>query len=145
MAGSFEIDMSRFVRRANGNINRLVKAVILDICSRVVEISPVGDAIYWRSPPPPGYVGGRFRANWQHGVGSMPLEIYDTTANVSMARIRSTVPEQAGGKIHWLVNNLEYSIALENGRSWHQAPQGVVSQAIMQFEDHVRRRAAEIR
>jgi len=146
MAGSFSADLSRFVNRANSNVNRLVKDVILQIGKEIVDNSIVGDANYWTHPAPPGYVGGRFRANWQHGIGTMPTSKFDTTANVSYQRIQGTMPNQAGGKIHWLVNNVPYSIAIENGTASRRSPpQGVVGRTMLRVSSIVATVAANIR
>jgi hypothetical protein len=145
MAGSFSADLSSFSRHANSNVDRAVKDTVLTLGREIVELSIVGDTLYWSSKPPKGYVGGKFRANWQHGIGTMPITTFDTTANVSYARIKSTVPASSGGKIHWLVNNVSYSIALENGTaSPRTPPQGTVGTVVLRYGSIVREVARNI-
>jgi hypothetical protein len=98
-------------------------------------MSPVGDVTYWKYPEsaPAGYVGGRFRANWDYGFNSIPRNKYDdidASGGASMGRIGSGMTEAFG--VHFIVNNLEYSIKLENGRS-RQAPNGMVKLTAMKF------------
>lgn len=146
MAGDFSLDLTKFAEKAKGNIDKVVRKVVLDLGEKVVERSPVGDPLHWKTKyPPPGYVGGRFRANWQHGIGVMPTTTFNTTDNVSMERIQSTLAQGTGPNIHWLVNNVEYSIALENGHSWRQAPQGIVKLTVLEFPGIVSNAAAEVR
>jgi hypothetical protein len=60
--GNFELDIQRFVDKANGNINLVVRKVALDLFTRVIMKSPVDTGRFgaigrWRS--------GRFRpARW---------------------------------------------------------------------------------
>lgn len=143
---SFTTDIQKFTKKAGGNINRLVKDVVFELGKGVVENSIVGDANYWKSKPPKGYVGGRFRGNWQHGIGTMPLDKFDTTENISIQRIEGTLPEKAGGLIHWIVNNVPYSIALENGTaSKRTPPQGIVGRTVLRFDEIVANAARNIR
>lgn len=119
---SFEADIRQFALRTQRKIDRCVKDSIIELGKQIVENSIVGDANYWQRPAPPGYVGGKFRGNWQHAVDTMPAQIFETTANASVARITSTVPAQAAGKVHWLVNNVPYAIAIENGTASYRSP-----------------------
>lgn len=136
---SFELDISKFAAKAKGNAEKVVKKVVLDLGKKVVERSPVGDASYWKNPPPKGYVGGRFRANWQHGT-TMPsgdLQAIDPSGGVSLSRIESSLTASQAFGVHYLVNNLPYAQRLENGWS-RQAPQGMVGLTVVEFEAVVR-------
>lgn len=133
MAGTFELDLARFANKAKGNAANVVKKIILDMGARVVERSPVGDATYWKSKPPKGYVGGRFRANWSHGIGSMPVEKFDSVDDVSGERIAVSVNSSYPFSVHYIVNNLPYSIALENGHSRQAEPGGIVQLTVIEF------------
>lgn len=154
MAGQFELDLSKFKKLTEKRLNNVVRGVVLGLGRAVVENSPVGDPVFWAAnlirtdgqiKKPIGYVGGTFRANWQHGVGSMPLTKFEGTQNISLQRIQSSLSSSgdAIGKVHWIVNNLPYSIALENGHSWHQAPQGIVGRAVLNYPGIVRQAVVE--
>jgi len=139
MAGTFALDLAKFVEKASKRADEAVRQIVLDLHARVDARSPVGDAKYWQSPPPKGYVGGRFRANWQLGVGTMPggtIAAPDPGGANVRARIIASVPEQASGKVYYLANNLPYAQRIENGWS-RQAPQGVVALAMAEVQSIV--------
>lgn len=141
----FVVDLTAFVKKAKGNADAVVRKVVLDIGTRIVVRSPVGDASFWKSPPPKGYTGGRFRANWQYGEGVVPLgasSAIDPTGAVSLARIAAIKPE-AAGKVHYLTNNLPYAMRLETGWS-KQAPGGMVALAVREFQGVVARITKEV-
>jgi len=137
---TFALDLQRFAEKVKGKADDAVGAIVIDVAARVDIRSPVGDAAYWSSPPPPGYVGGRFRANWQLGVDTVPAgEIpgVDPTGEGTQGRIIASVPDDAAGKVYWLVNNLPYARRLEEGYS-RQAPQGMVGLTVVEFQQIVR-------
>jgi hypothetical protein len=75
-----------------------------------------------------GYIGGRFRANWQFGFGSInktTTEETDKSGQSSQARIEAAVSGVEAGGICWVTNSLPYAHRLENGWS-KQAPIGMV-------------------
>lgn len=144
---SFVVQLAEFARKAGANADLVVRKTVLDIGTRIVERSPVGDPTLWKHPAPKGYVGGRFRANWQYGSynysaqGSIPsgdLPDIDPTGGVSLARIEAGLQlEGAAGMIHVILNNLPYAQALEDGWS-SQAPQGMVGLTAIEFQSIVR-------
>lgn len=142
---SFSGDLNRFADVMGYRMDYLVKHVVLEIADNIIEMSPVGDPVYWRNPPSPGYVGGTFSGNWQHQEGgSYPTNKFTTRGkDASKSRIRASVPERAAGKQHWVVNNMPYSIRLEYGWS-RQAPgqHAIVGRAAMNFRQLVREQTA---
>jgi hypothetical protein len=89
---------------------------------------------------------GLFKGNWQYGVGEMPtgqLDIYDESGKGTQVHLMGKVPKEAAGKLHYLVNNLPYSIRLENGWS-SQAPSGMVGLTISEYQGIVRHAAQEV-
>lgn len=148
MAGNFTLDITNFVNHARSNIDQVVRKTVLDIGTKLVMRSPVGDPVYWKHPAPPGYSGGHFRANWQYGFNVMPsgeLPDIDKSGRVSISRIQSGTPVgTSAGAIHYIVNNLPYSERLENGWSWHQAPEGIVKKVILEFPGIVNNAARDI-
>jgi len=124
------------------DVDRLVRKVAIDLLKSVIYKSPVGDATLWQSPPPAGYVGGRFRGNWQLGINNQPsgeLSAVDAsganTINLGMANIPTT---NAAGNIYYITNNLPYAQRLEDGWS-SQAPAGIVSLTVAEFDGIVLR------
>lgn len=143
MSDQFAVDLSAFVAKAEGNLDLVTRKVIFDIGSSIVMRSPVGDGRLWKSPPPKGYIGGRFRGNWQYGEAIVPqgtLSSIDPSGSMTIARLVGGVKPDAAGKIHYLTNNLPYAMRLETGWS-RQAPGGMVGLAIREFASVVDRAA----
>ena len=133
---SFSAELKDFCKKeAPEKTGAMIRKIVIEIGSRLVYRSPVGDASYWQEPPPPGYVGGRFRANWQYGFGLVPQgssAAIDASGGATLnAIIRETLTSPATG-IHWIANNLPYAESLEMGRS-RQAPQGMVGLTELEF------------
>lgn len=136
---SFTLDLSKLAKASKDNMDAVVRRTVLDIGAKVVEKSPVGDATLWQSPPPPGYVGGRFRANWQYGFSQIPsgdLPDIDPSGAVSVSRISAGVSSSPAAGIHYLTNNLPYAKRLEDGYS-KQAPVGMVGLTVLEFQSIV--------
>ena len=136
---SFELDLKKFAEKAAARADEAVEGIIVGLHVKIDARSPVGDAKYWKSPPPKGYVGGRFRANWQLGVGSMPggtIATPDPDGGSVRARIQAGIPSDASGKVYFLANNVPYAQRIEHGWST-QAPQGVVGLSMMEVQDVV--------
>lgn len=87
-----------------------------------------------------GYVGGRFKSNWQVAIGSIPdgeIATNDKGAT-AMARVSAAALEFRAGQIIYLVNNLAYAQPLEYGWS-NQAPYGMVRTTVTEFPAVVRK------
>jgi hypothetical protein len=132
MSGTFALDISHFINRTRSNADLVTKKIVLDIARSVIRKSPVDT--------------GRFKGNWQYGTNELPTgttDIHDESGSGTVAHIAGQVPAQASGKLHYIVNNLPYSIRLEHGWS-AQAPQGMVGLTIAEYQAIVRRAAGEI-
>jgi len=140
---NYAVQLAAFAKKASDITDRVTRQVVLDIGTRIVDRSPVGDGTLWKSPPPKGYTGGRFRANWQYGnyggagIPMNDLPDIDKSGGVSVARIAAGLPAQAAGMQHVLINNLPYAQALEDGHST-QAPAGMVGLVVLEFPQIVR-------
>lgn len=147
MNDKFSLDLSKFVKKAKGNIDLVVRKVVLDIGTRIVMRSPVGDGSHWKEPPPKGYIGGRFRANWQYGENIIPrgtVPDIDPSGKASLRRI-AAIADDAGGKVHFIVNNLPYAQRLEYGWSKRQAPAGMVGITLVEYQSIVAAAARSVR
>ena len=106
------------------------KRVALEVFRRVILKSPVGNPSLWANPDsaPPGYVGGRFRANWQinSSLNSSVVDQPDPNGGSTIAAGVSNIARvtQPYGTI-WVFNNVPYAQRIEQGWSG-QAPGGVV-------------------
>jgi len=101
------------------------KRIALEVFRRIVLKSPVGNPSLWANPgsAPPGYVGGRFRANWQIDV-SLNTSQRDST-DIPVPNPAAIAAAKPFGTI-WIFNNVPYAQRLETGWS-SQAPSGVVA------------------
>jgi hypothetical protein len=137
---SFTADLSKFcLKEAPQWIDGVTRKVVIEVGNRAVMRSPVGDADYWINPAPPGYVGGRFRANWQYGFASAPPGVVDAVDPSGGMTIANIVADSTGARgVHYVVNNLPYAQRIEDGWS-RQAPTGIVSLLELEFPEIVRR------
>lgn len=143
---SFTLDLKAITDKATEAVNEVIGGVVADLAKSVDYRSPVGDAAYWKSKPPAGYVGGHFRGNWQLGVDVRPvseLPGVDRGGGETLGRIYAAIPEETAGHVFWLANNVPYAQALEHGHS-RQAPTGIVGLAATEFQQIVRDRAAQM-
>ena len=122
------------------NADLITRKTVLDIGTRLVERTPVGDANYWKSKPPKGYVGGHARGNWSYSEGSLKTKEFktiDQSGAISNNRILLGLSTQAGGKVHFLQNSVPYIQPLEDGWS-RQAPNGMVAITVVEFQGILR-------
>ena len=182
---TFGLDLKKACEKAGEQIETAARAVMLDLFSKVINKSPVGNPDGWKSNKAviyarethnlfvdaynadlmsnsdnltrngnlkrgvkkakalsskslrktyqlkagKGYVGGRFRANWNVAFGApdtTTTEEVDPSGNKSKARMREEVLSfNFDGKSVFLSNSLPYSMRLEYGYS-KQAPAGMV-------------------
>lgn len=137
--GTFSLQLQDFAKKAKGQADTVVGRVVFNMASRLNERSPVGDASYWEHKPPKGYVGGRFRGNWQLGVGDAPAGEtgrIDPSGSATLGAIIQEIPTEAAGKVYWLVNNVPYAQRIEDGWS-RQAPTGLVGITVTEFQQVV--------
>lgn len=133
MAGNFALDMTHFINHAGTNVNTVTKKVVLDVMRSVIRKSPVDT--------------GRFKGNWQYGTNDMPTgvtDIHDEGGQGTIAHITGQIPPQAAGKLHWIVNNLPYSIELEHGHSSQCPPNGMVGLTITEYQALVQQAVSEV-
>jgi hypothetical protein len=139
MSGNFDLDLRRFAQRVGTNIDKLTRGVLFEMSVKINEYSPVGDAVYWSSPPPRGYVGGHFRANWQYSFGHMVSDEIAGTSGQLPSHIKTEFPSNMIG-VHYIVNNAPYAQRLESGWSRQaMGPHAIVGRAILDFQNMIRR------
>jgi len=144
--GSFALDLQAFADKAGALADAVIRETMVHITTVIDDRSPVGDATYWKSKPPKGYVGGHFRANWQLGVGEIPGGVvpghdYGVTLSANTGKL----PQDAAGKMFYLANNVPYAQRIEDGWSHqHPAPQAVVGRTVTEFQDIVKAAVAKV-
>lgn len=94
-----------------------------------------------------GYVGGRFKGNWQVSINQVPVGEtgrIDPSGTQTLAAGRAVAHTAIAGHTIYLQNNVPYAIALEYGWS-KQAPAGMVRVTVAQFQHIVDQSAREAR
>lgn len=130
---SFSIDISKFVKKAGGNLDQLPRKVCIDLSTRVVRRTPVDT--------------GRARANWFAAIDTKPQGTTESTDPNGYSTINNAINQAErlkAGDIYYLINNLPYIEELEDGSS-QQAPQGMVKVSIVEFKGIVDKVAREIK
>ena len=127
-----EKDISKLItdvaQKYNRGIDDVVEDVAVSLSQRIIERTPVGQPSTWESPrsAPPGYVGGRARANWFPTIDSPSNDTTESTStNESSSRITG-IKNQIAGNVYYLTNNLPYIRRLEYDNWSKQAPRGMV-------------------
>ena len=137
-------DMFEFIFKAKSTVQELTKAVMIEIGTRIVNRSIVGNPKYWHPPRwPKNYHPGKFINNWQVGIDSIPntrIQISDPSGAGSLERLSHLGRWQVGHTFYF-VNNMPYARLLEHGmHSWRQralAPQGIIGMTRLEFKQIV--------
>ena len=133
---TFALDLTKAIEKAKEQAELAVRRIVIQLFSEVVDMSPVGNPDLWKSPKQ-GYVGGRFRANWNISFGSPDLsttEQIDPSGSGSKGRISAQMGKyKLSDSSVFLTNNLPYAQRLEEGWSEKQAPHGMVRVSVARF------------
>lgn len=139
--GQFTAALQDFAAKAGDNANQVVRSVTGQMLTQLVYRSPVGQPKLWKRRAPAGYVGGRFRANWNIGNGvvdvSTTLRIDQQggqTIQRGLAELQAADPSQQN---LYITNSLPYSIELEYGHSSQVPPAGLVRRTVVEFQTFV--------
>lgn len=143
------LDFSRLAdieRIAGDKLDQVVRGTLLDLSRRVIMRTPVGDPSGWQNPPPPGYVGGTARGNWQVSYGSPEpgvLARTDQSGQTTIADVAQQT-ELAGGNVWYLTNNLPYIQRLEFEGWSDQSPQGMVRISLSELDRSIDAQIAQL-
>jgi hypothetical protein len=110
--GKFALDIAAWVAKAKENSDEVVRRVLQEVGDELLVRSPVGDRERWAINAgrkaaglpllPPGYVGGRFKGNWQLTIdepASGTLPDIDPSGAASKARMLAAIPPQPAGSV----------------------------------------------
>lgn len=129
----FKRDWSAILAKAGAKAEAVVRQSAVALQSGMVDKSPVDT--------------GRFKGNWNCGIGSVILSTNaanDPSGSGAIARTLAAVQGWKAGQTIFLTNNLPYARRLEFGWS-QQAPSGMVRLTIMDFQRNVASIAAGLR
>ncbi|MBX3537682.1 MAG: hypothetical protein KF735_08595 [Chelatococcus sp.] len=132
-AGEWTLHIGRkFTENANAQLGDFTKEIALELYKRVIDRSPVGNPDHWqinikrkrkRGDPGfvgKGYVGGRFRRNWQislHTPKTTSVLGLDPSGEATIAEGELVLAQMKEPARVYIVNNLSYAWRLENGWS----------------------------
>jgi hypothetical protein len=133
----FALDINKFCAKTKEQLDQACRKTVLEMGAyAAANINPVGNPDLWKHPAPKGYVGGRSRGNWQVGINNIPttvFDIVDASGAASLSRMQAEVQQGKRGDVFYIINNLPYMPALEEGHS-KQASEGIVGPVVAQFE-----------
>lgn len=143
---AFKRQFSKLLKQAGDKTDDLVRRSASELISRMFFRSPVGNPSLWKDPSaaPPGYTGGRFRANWQVGLGAINTDTSAKPGADAEGRAKIVLAGWKPGQTIFLTNSLPYSKKIEHGHST-QAPVGVVKLTVQDFREAVAKAAREVR
>ena len=129
---AFSLALRQFADKAGRNAELVFRKVSIDVLSRLVLRSPVDT--------------GRFRANWQIGIGSVGyiLDSFDVSGRKTIAEGTARIEKINLGQSVWISNSLPYGPRLENGYS-KQAPSGMVKVTVSEYQQLISRAVSEVR
>lgn len=125
-------------KRASQDLVKKVNNSFRVACIRTGEDltiqSVVGDPTRWKSGRGPrGYVGGRFRANWQTSINRIDETIVDSR-NYNLSAIAQALATVHADDTVYFSNNLPYSKRLNEGHSVQKSA-GWVDAIVSKFKD----------
>jgi hypothetical protein len=133
MALTFKVQCEEFAQKLQINLNTVIRRCAAQLYSDIVTRWPVDTGYSRRNwqvsadPPPSDVIG--LPPKKVHGKAVGQLEPLYAPAGPA-----TQIPDMPKDAMRiWIVNNVEYAEALENGWS-KQAPQGAVRIAIAQLE-----------
>ena len=131
---AFKANFSKLIQKVGDKADAVVRRTALDLQKSMVTLSPVDT--------------GRFRNNWQCGVGAVNTDIGSTDDPIG--RTVSVLPSWKPGQTIWLSNSMPYARVLEYGRANGspgslQAPNGMVRITVQKYSDYLQKAVDEIR
>ena len=126
------VSPTQWATKTERKMDLAVRKIALELFSRVILKSPVDT--------------GRFRANWQVSIGSVPdgtLELTDASGTATISKATARTAGVKAGDVIFLVNNLPYAQRLEDGYSG-QAPAGMVGLTVQEFQQIARQIGFEL-
>ena len=140
MAETFTLSLANFAKAAPEKANVVMRKASQSVLAQVVLRTPVGNPSLWKHPAPPGYVGGRLRANWNVGIGAPDVStsiVRDQSGQPTIAREGAKLAGADGKRSIFITNSLPYAIPVEYGHSHVQAPAGMVRVTVTEWQTYV--------
>ena len=133
-----EIPLHRLAETLGATVDETARAIKITTFTGIIRDTRVGNPDGWKSPPPPGYVGGRLRGNWQTSTGRPKdgeLERIDPSGTAATAEVQATVK---GDTVDYITNNLPYA------EVWEEKD-GMIARNVARIDRNIRRAIREQR
>ena len=125
---AFKAAFAKVLAKAGDKAEMVVRRSMLDLQGAMIEASPVDT--------------GRFKSNWQAGIGAVNKAIGDT--GDALGRTRAVLQGWKAGQSVWLTNSMPYAQRLEYGWS-KQAANGMVRLSVQNLENYMKKAAESIK
>jgi len=125
---SFAAAVKAHKTKAVTTLDTIVKETVETFSLRlVVDWTPYGDPLLWKSPPPADYRPGNLQSSWFYSEGRPSGE---KTSRVDILAVNNLdrMSERPAGKKHYLSNSADHAGAIQGGHS-SQAPAGILVNA----------------
>ena len=129
--------VKRWADKKKLDIDKVARAFVIQVSTSIILKTPVGNPDLWKSPAPPGYVGGRARNNWFATIGALSSDTTKNKAKSGQAAInktKSAAKQLKAGNVFYLTNNLPYIRRLEYEGWSTQAAAGMVRVSVSEAE-----------
>lgn len=128
--GAFKANFAKLLAQAGANVQTVVRKAALELQGMMIERSPVDT--------------GRFKGNWQAGVGVANRATADVANSDALGRTAATLQGWKTGQTIFLTNSMPYALRLENGWS-QQAPSGMVRLAVQNYSAAIAKAVSDIK
>ncbi len=152
-----ELLLSNVTKEAQQKAQRLVNRTLYNMIEELMFLSPVGLPEDWSSTPPKDYKPGKYKANWQHSVGSPKTDVLDDEDNsildsksrTSVKLKQSVDANKTLFTTHYFTNNVPYAEAIEYGSAIHNLqaqskPHAVAGLVTQNIPSHIKKARAEV-
>ncbi len=136
-----KMTVAEWAAKTKADLDDVVITTCIDISTRVINYTPVGNPSLWKTQyPPKGYTGGQAKGNWIANIGSPATASTrppDKDGSEAIAAMTSEA-QKAPGNVFYLTNNLPYIRRLEYEGWSSQAPSGMIRRVIAESPAIVR-------
>lgn len=126
----FAADLNKLCAKAGDKAEQVVRKTAIELQGGMIDKSPVDT--------------GRFRSNWQCGVGAVNTTISDAAGSDAKGRTVAVLAGWKPGQTIWLTNALPYANRLENGYS-KQSPAGMVRLTVQEYGEYLKKAVRSIK
>lgn len=126
---AFKANFAALLAKAGNKVDLVVRKTALELQSMMIEKSPVDT--------------GRFKGNWQAGVGAVNAGTDETANSDALGRTAAVLQGWKPGQTINLTNSMPYATRLENGWS-KQAPTGMVRLSVQNYSMAIAKAISEI-